>query len=70
MPRHIAERLDACRELQPDPVPVPCCGGSGPPPTITSTTGSLSPAKEHRRLYRLLTKMAQLEQQPHSFYFI
>ncbi|CAH4034850.1 unnamed protein product [Pieris brassicae] len=62
MPRHIEQRLEKCRELQPDVVAGGGVAGSGPAHTL--------PAREHRRLYRLLSKMAQLEQQPHSFYFI
>nr|XP_032522433.1 protein unc-79 homolog isoform X1 [Danaus plexippus plexippus] len=71
MPRHVAHRLEACRELKPDVVsvtPTPAAGTlpPGPPPGICS----LAAAREHRRLYRLLTKMAQLEMHPPSFYFI
>ncbi|XP_038207458.1 protein unc-79 homolog [Zerene cesonia] len=77
MPRHVAQRLDACRELQPDVVAVPNSGpmpqapqAPGAPQAPHSPGGDTAASKEHRRLYRLLSKMAQLEQQPHSFYFI
>ncbi|CAK1545778.1 unnamed protein product [Leptosia nina] len=66
MPRHVSERLEACRELQPDLVVAPASSS----PTAGSGPVHALPAREHRRLHRLLSKMAQLEQQPHSFYFI
>ncbi|XP_063378165.1 protein unc-79 homolog [Cydia fagiglandana] len=54
MPPHVAERVAACRALRPEVV------RAQKPAT----------ARPQRRLLRLLAKMAQLELQPHAFYFI
>lgn len=88
MPRHIAERLSACREVQPEAVraTAPAPGHAAPGHTAPghtgpghATAGHTAPGQagaacdargEQRRLHRLLSKMAQLELQPHSFYFI
>ncbi|XP_039759804.1 protein unc-79 homolog isoform X2 [Pararge aegeria] len=64
MPQHVAQRLEACREMKPEVVTA-AAPGSG-----AAGCCSAAAAREHRRLYRLLTKMAQLELQPQSFYFI
>ncbi|KAJ8708993.1 hypothetical protein PYW07_008819 [Mythimna separata] len=57
MPRHVSQRLSVCRAL------APCAGARG-------DAHSAAGAAAQRRLHRLLAKMAQLELQPHSFYFI
>ncbi|KAJ0172402.1 hypothetical protein K1T71_012375 [Dendrolimus kikuchii] len=57
MPRHVSQRLAACRELRPDAV-----RGRG--------AGAGAGARAPRTLHRIMAKMAQLELQPHSFYFI
>ncbi|CAB3233897.1 unnamed protein product [Arctia plantaginis] len=54
MPRHVSARLARVRSLS-------AAGGAG---------GAGEGAASQRRLHRLLAKMAQLELQPHSFYFI
>ncbi|XP_028035618.1 protein unc-79 homolog isoform X2 [Bombyx mandarina] len=55
MSRHVAQRVEACRES------VGAGGARG--------LGG-GDARQQRSLHRLLAKMAQLELQPHSFYFI
>lgn len=71
MPRHVSQRLDACREVMPEPVRAyPGAGapvGNGVAAGVDSTGKA---ARAHRRLHRLLAKMAQLELQPQCFYFI
>ncbi|XP_075984976.1 UNC-79 domain-containing protein isoform X3 [Anticarsia gemmatalis] len=57
MPRHVSARLARCRSLS------PAAGGC-------RAASSAAAAAAQRRLHRLLAKMAQLELQPHSFYFI
>ncbi|XP_063897026.1 protein unc-79 homolog [Helicoverpa armigera] len=57
MPRHVSQRLATCRAL------APAWGARG-------DAHSAAGAAAQRRLHRLLAKMAQLELQPHSFYFI
>ncbi|KAM3960770.1 LOW QUALITY PROTEIN: UNC-79 domain-containing protein [Aphomia sociella] len=73
MPRHVEQRLEACRAARP-PVVHPL-----PAHAHAHTHGHAHAHGEHaahaehaaqRRLHRLLSKMAQLELQPHSFYFI
>ncbi|XP_061729504.1 protein unc-79 homolog isoform X3 [Cydia pomonella] len=54
MPPHVAERVAACRALRPEVV----------------RAHRPAAARPQRRLLRLLAKMAQLELQPHAFYFI
>ncbi|XP_063624654.1 protein unc-79 homolog [Cydia splendana] len=54
MPPHVAERVAACRALRPEVV----------------RAQKAATARPQRRLLRLLAKMAQLELQPHAFYFI
>ncbi|XP_073959822.1 uncoordinated protein 79-like [Choristoneura fumiferana] len=54
MPAHVSERIAACRALRPECVK-------------STRDGAVRP---QRRLLRLLAKMAQLELQPHAFYFI
>ncbi|KAJ2954595.1 hypothetical protein O0L34_g2890 [Tuta absoluta] len=83
MPRHVSERLDSCREMAPEDVrsyPGTSAGaGAGAAAAAAAaaaggvaagvdTTGKA--ARAHRRLHRLLAKMAHLELQPQSFYFI
>ncbi|XP_041983202.1 protein unc-79 homolog [Aricia agestis] len=73
MPPHIAQRLEACRELEPGEVPTPAAGAPdgptlGPSPGSPHSAGQ--PGAEHRRLYNLLTKLGQLEMQPQAFYLI
>ncbi|XP_053615401.1 protein unc-79 homolog isoform X1 [Plodia interpunctella] len=45
-------------------------GGAAPPAGPAAGVTSGTAARAHRRLHRLLAKMAQLELQPHTFYFI
>ncbi|XP_049885894.1 protein unc-79 homolog [Pectinophora gossypiella] len=70
MPRHVSQRLDACREVMPEGVrSYP--GASNMSAGVTAGVDSTGKtARAHRRLHRLLAKMAQLELQPQSFYFI
>lgn len=76
MPRHVAQRVDVCRELKPEAVrtysAVAAAASSSTIGSSASSGGvtSGSAARAHRRLHRLLAKMAQLELQPHTFYFI
>lgn len=76
MASHVAQRLDACRELKPEPVRASGGGGGfgGGPPGPTGLAGPQGPQepdpRAHRHLHRIMAKMAQLELQPHSFYFI
>ncbi|CAG4990784.1 unnamed protein product [Parnassius apollo] len=58
MASHVAQRLQACVEAGPE--------GVGARPAPAAGAG----ARSQRRLHRLMAKMAQLELQPHSFYFI
>ncbi|XP_060806027.1 protein unc-79 homolog [Amyelois transitella] len=85
MPRHVQQRLDACREVKPEAVrnyaQHAAGGGAGAGAGAGGALGgaraapsagvtSGTAARAHRRLHRLLAKMAQLELQPHTFYFI
>ncbi|KAG6446161.1 hypothetical protein O3G_MSEX004274 [Manduca sexta] len=75
MPRHVSQRLAACRAAPPPAAEAWGAGAQGTAGPAGGTgspggTGGTQEALERRRLHRLLTKMAQLEMQPHSFYFI
>ncbi|XP_026735925.1 protein unc-79 homolog [Trichoplusia ni] len=69
MPRHVSQRLSVCRELRPGAGAGAAGGGAGGAGGGAGG-GAASSAAAQRRLHRLLAKMAQLELQPHSFYFI
>ncbi|KPJ10661.1 Protein unc-79-like [Papilio machaon] len=75
LPRHLAERVAACQEARPDPVRQDA-GGAGVKSGASggaaggARRGAGGCPRAHRRLHRLMAKMAQLELQPNSFYFI
>ncbi|CAH2985737.1 unnamed protein product [Chilo suppressalis] len=70
MPRHVAQRLDVCRDVKPEAVRTYAGAGVGAGTNASGGVTGGSAARTHRRLHRLLAKMAQLELQPHTFYFI
>ncbi|XP_026332052.1 protein unc-79 homolog isoform X2 [Hyposmocoma kahamanoa] len=71
MPRHVSQRLDACREVMPEPVRAyPGAGASVGNGVAAGVDSTGKASRAHRRLHRLLAKMAQLELQPQCFYFI
>ncbi|XP_063832705.1 protein unc-79 homolog [Ostrinia nubilalis] len=70
MPRHVAQRLDVCREVKPEAVRTYSSVASSTTVACSGGVTSGPAARAHRRLHRLLAKMAQLELQPHTFYLI
>lgn len=74
MPRHLAERVAACQEARPGAVGAGgATGAGGPGGAAVKAEGGREAGgcqRAHRRLHRLMAKMAQLELQPNSFYFI
>ncbi|KAL0819173.1 hypothetical protein ABMA28_008426 [Loxostege sticticalis] len=70
MPRHVAQRLDVCREVKPEAVRTYSSVASASTIVCSGGVTSGPAARAHRRLHRLLAKMAQLELQPHTFYLI
>ncbi|CAH2054956.1 unnamed protein product, partial [Iphiclides podalirius] len=68
MPRHVEQRLAGCLDARPEPVRALIasqCAVQG-----AGQTPGGPEARAQRRLHRIMAKMAQLELQPHSFYFI
>lgn len=63
MPRHVAQRLVTCLDARPESVRA--LAGQG-----TCQMPGGPEARAQRRLHRIMAKMAQLELQPNSFYFI